>query len=88
MPVVAKVEPSTFSQTLMSVPQQDPVVADKIKAVRKVFESCRNKDDVVEVLLKANGKDRVYKPSEVIQAAEKHCSPERVGQWKIKYRDD
>jgi len=68
------------SQSLMARAQASPI--------QVLLSQCRNVEDRVETLLKANSSERLYKNSDIINEAASRCSPDRVSLWRIAYPDN
>jgi hypothetical protein len=82
---VMKTVLETTPTSLDNVPE-DPDLP-RMDEARHFLHRCRNTDDLVEVMLRANTRERLYKNSDIIDAANGRCANDRVARWRVQYPD-
>jgi hypothetical protein len=82
MAVIATSDTSALDKYVTDDPR-----CKKIRDCQTFLRACRSKEDVVEAVLKANAKERVYKNSEIIDAAAPLCCAQTNQRFRQRYPD-
>lgn len=82
MPKILELKPTSLDAAA-AAPNATPYLKSLCNFLRKA--NCPN--DVVEALIRANCREKLYKNSDIISAAAGRCSPDRVARWRQLYPD-
>jgi len=76
---------SKLDQRMLDKIADDPHATRFARSLRKFLREAKTPERVAEAALRANRHERLYANSELLQAASKKFSPERIAQWRERY---
>lgn len=83
MPTLLELTPTSLDAAAAR-PNAKPCLKSLCAFAKKV--NCPN--DVIEAVIRANCKEKIYRNCEIIDAAAKKCAPERIAKWRQLYPDN
>lgn len=82
MPKLLELQPNSLDAAAAA-----PNATKTMKSLCSFLKRAHCPNEVVEAMIRANCKEKIYKNSEIIAAAAAKCSPQRVTEWRAKYPD-
>jgi hypothetical protein len=77
-----------LTPTSLDAAAASPNATPCLKSLCVFLKKTNGPNDIVEAVIRANCKEKLYKNCDIINAAVLKCSPERVAHWRQAYPDN